>query len=417
MEITQTPGGKGVEYEYELETGHKLLFRTEDFRKRATGTHGKVFIGIDRRILNYTVLNMDRDEDRVRFVNSAFNMLPPVVRETLDKGSLKHTFDLFCLNGYKEHVGTQKASFMVPLSDRTPPAFLIEPFIIRGGGSILFGPPGKGKSYVAMTIAIAVDAGLTNMFEVEQGRVLFVNLERSAESLQRRLLNINMALGIEDSYPLLTLNARGKTLDDVVEAMDESIKEHDVKLVILDSISRAGFGDLNDNRPVNKIIDTLNNTCETWLGLAHAPRGDATHVYGSVHFDAGADIIIQQVSESHEKTLGIGLNITKANDVGRKPMKVLGYEFDDIGLTRIWVPKVSEFPELMLSAPTNTTDEVFDYLSDSDGATASDLAVSLGKSRSMISTILNSDARYESVQRGREKVFTIKRSVAPTLAF
>ena len=408
MEITQTSGGKGVEYEYELETGHTLLFRTEDFRKQPTGTHGKVFIGIDRRILNYTVLNLDRDEDRVRFVNSAFNMLPPMVKETLDKGELKHTFDLFCLHGYTEYVGTQKASFLVPLVDRMPPGFLIEPFIIRGGGSILFGPPGKGKSYVAMTIAMAVDAGLTNMFKVTQGRVLFINLERSAESLQRRLLNINMALGIEDSYPLLTLNARGKTLDDVIESVDESIKEHDVKLVILDSISRAGFGDLNDNRPVNKIIDTMNNTCETWLGLAHAPRGDSTHIYGSVHFNPGADIDIQQVSEAHEQALGIGLNIVKANDVGKKPMMVLGYEFDDIGLTKIWFPKASEFPELMLSRSVSTAEEVYDYLSEIDNATAGEIASSLNKSRSMISSILNSDDRYVATQRGREKIFGLK---------
>ena len=408
MDIMQTPGGKGVEYEHILATGHTLLFRTEDFRKQATGTHGKVFIGIDRRILNYTVLNLDRDEDRVRFVNSAFNMLPPMVKETLDKGELKHTFDLFCLNGYTEYVGTQKASFLVPLEDRTPPGFMIEPFIIRGGGSILFGPPGKGKSYVAMTIALAVDAGLTDMFNVTQGRVLFVNLERSAESLQRRLLNINLSLGIPDDYPLLTLNARGKTLDDVIEAVDESIKEHDVKLVVLDSISRAGFGDLNDNRPVNKIIDTMNNTCETWIGLAHAPRGDSSHVYGSVHFDAGADIVIQQVSEARERSLGIGLNIVKANDVGKMPMMVLGYEFDDIGLTKIWFPKASEFPELMLSKPVSTAEEVYDYLSEVDNATAGEIASSLNKSRSMISSILNSDERYVASQRGREKVFGLK---------
>ena len=408
MEIMQTPGGKGVEYEHILATGHTLLFRTEDFRKQATGTHGKVFIGIDRRILNYTVLNLDRDEDRVRFVNSAFNMLPPMVKETLDKGELKHTFDLFCLNGYTEYVGTQKASFLVPLADRTPPGFMIEPFIIRGGGSILFGPPGKGKSYVAMTIALAVGAGLTDMFNVTQGRVLFVNLERSAESLQRRLLNINLSLGIPNDYPLLTLNARGKTLDDVIEAVDESIKEHDVKLVVLDSISRAGFGDLNDNRPVNKIIDTMNNTCETWIGLAHAPRGDSSHVYGSVHFDAGADIVIQQVSEARERSLGIGLNIVKANDVGKMPMMVLGYEFDDIGLTKIWFPKASEFPELMLSKPVSTAEEVHDYLSEVDNATAGEIASSLNKSRSMISSILNSDERYVASQRGREKVFGLK---------
>jgi len=385
-----------------------MSITVENFRKQSTGIHGKVVVGIDKRMLKHTVMNLDRDEDRVRFINHAFTMLPPVVRETLDKGELMHTFDLLCFNGYKEYVGHQRPSFLVPLSDRTPPAFLLEPFLIRGGGTILFGPPGRGKSYVAMTLAVAVDAGLTNLFNVQQGRVLFINLERSAESLQRRLLNINLALGIDETYPLLTLNARGKTLDDVVESIEESINEHNVQLVVLDSISRAGFGDLNDNRPVNKIIDTLNNTCETWLGLAHAPRGDATHVYGSVHFDAGADIVIQQVSEARERSLGIGLNITKANDVGKRPMTVLGYEFDDIGLTKIWFPNATEFPELMLSKQTTTAEEIYDYLNEIDNATAGEIATSLGKSRSMISSILNNDSRYVASQRGRERVFGIK---------
>ena len=152
----------------------------------------------------------------------------------------------------------------------------------------------------------------------------------------------------------------------------------------------------------------MNNTCETWLGLAHAPRGDSTHIYGSVHFDAGADIVIQQVSEAHEQSLGIGLNIVKANDVGKKPMMVLGYEFDDVGLTKIWFPKASEFPELMLSRPVSTVDEVHDYLSEVDNATAGEIASSLNRSRSMISSILNSDDRYQSSQRGREKIFGLK---------
>jgi len=408
MDIAQLPGGRGVQHEFRIATGHTMSITVENFRKQSTGIHGKVVVGIDKRMLKHTVMNLDRDEDRVRFINHAFTMLPPVVRETLDKGELMHTFDLLCFNGYKEYVGHQRPSFLVPLFDRTPPAFLLEPFLIRGGGTILFGPPGRGKSYVAMTLAVAVDAGLTNLFNVQQGRVLFINLERSAESLQRRLLNINLALGIDETYPLLTLNARGKTLDDVVESIEESINEHNVQLVVLDSISRAGFGDLNDNRPVNKIIDTLNNTCETWLGLAHAPRGDATHVYGSVHFDAGADIVIQQVSEARERSLGIGLNITKANDVGKRPMTVLGYEFDDIGLTKIWFPNATEFPELMLSKQTTTAEEIYDYLNEIDNATAGEIATSLGKSRSMISSILNNDSRYVASQRGRERVFGIK---------
>ena len=100
MDIRLLPGGQGVEHEFDLVSNNKIQFITEDFRNQPTGIHGKVTIGIDKRILNYTVLNLDRDEDRVRFVNSAYNMLPPMVRETTDKGTLKHTFDLFCMNGF-----------------------------------------------------------------------------------------------------------------------------------------------------------------------------------------------------------------------------------------------------------------------------------------------------------------------------
>lgn len=410
MEIRLLSGGQGVEHEFELPTKNKIQFRTEDFRKQPTGIHGKVTIGIDKRILNYTVLNLDRDEDRVRFVNSAYNMLPPLVRETTDKGTLKHSFDLFCMNGYKEWTGTQKASYLVPLAERSAPAFLLKPFLIRGGGTILFGPPGRGKSYVALTISIAVASGLIDQFDVQQAKVLFVNLERSAESLQRRLLNINVALGIDETTPLLTLNARGRTLDDIRESLEDSIKEHDVQLVVLDSISRAGFGDLNDNRPTTRIVDTLNGICETWLGLAHSPRQDSSHVYGSIHFDAGADIIVQQVSEAKEKSLGIGLNITKANDTAvKQPMFLLGYGFDDLGLTDIWRPRNSEFPELMLATPVDTATEIFNYLSEVDGASAGTIAASVGKSRSMVSSILNNNPDiYEAQRIGKEQHYKVR---------
>ena len=410
MDIRLLPGGQGVEHEFELVSNNKIQFRTEDFRNQPTGIHGKVTIGIDKRMLNYTVLNLDRDEDRVRFVNSAYNMLPPLVRETTDKGTLKHSFDLFCMNGYKEWVGTQKASYLVPLADSSAPAFLLKPFLIRGGGTILFGPPGRGKSYVALTLSIAIATGLINQFDVQKANVLFVNLERSAESLQRRLLNINVALGIDETTPLLTLNARGRTLDDIRESLEDSIKEHDVQLVVLDSISRAGYGDLNDNRPTTRIVDTLNGICETWLGLAHSPRQDSSHIYGSIHFDAGADIIVQQVSEAKEKSLGIGLNITKANDTAvKQPMFLLGYEFDDMGLTNIWRPKNSEFPELMLSTPIDTATEIFNYLNEISSASAGTIAASVGKSRSMVSSILNgSPDIYEAERIGKEQHYKLK---------
>ena len=408
MHISLTAGGMGIESDLILETGNKITFRATDLRKQATGVHGKVLIGFDGRVLAHTVFNMDRDEDRGRLINKSFNMLPSTIREVYDKGILMHEFDIFCLEGYKVWIGNQTPAFMVPLSERTPPNFLINPFIIQGGGTILFGPPGKGKSYVAMAIAVAVDTGNNTIFDTNQGRVLFVNLERSEESLQRRLLNINLAMGVEEDHPLLTLNARGKTYDDVREAIEDAVRDYDVRLIVLDSISRAGMGDLNDNRPVNKIIDALNNSCDTWLGLAHAPRNDSTHVYGSVHFDAGADIVVQQVSEAKERSLGVGLNVIKANDIGKTSMTMLGFEFDEIGLTRVFKPSKADFPEIMAARQMNTQEEIYTFLEDTDKASAAEIAAAVNKSRSMVSNYLNNDSRYEKFSDGRTVYFAIK---------
>tara|TARA_R110002020_G_scaffold449253_2_gene662308 strand:+ start:3512 stop:4747 length:1236 start_codon:yes stop_codon:yes gene_type:complete len=408
MEYLFLPANRGIEGMFTMETGTTLKIRAEDIRKQPTGVHAKVTFAYEDRILAYSTFNIDRDEDRLRLSNSAFNMLPPPIRELSDKGVLKHNFDLFCKEGYSVWLNTQKAAYLVPLSEREAPSFLLKPYIIRGGGTILFGPPGRGKSYVALTISVCVENNISTLFPVEHGTVLFVNLERSAESLQRRLLNINTSLGIPADTPLLTLNARGKTLDDIRENIEDSVSEFDVKLVVLDSISRAGFGDLTDNRSVNRIIDVMNNSCDTWFGLAHSPRNDSSHVYGSIHFDAGADIVVQQVSESKEDMLGIGLNITKANDVGKSAISTLGFGFDDLGLNKIWMPKSHEFPELMEARPESTEDLIYNYLSEATSATTMQIANGIHKSRSTISTILNNDERYSSEQFGRERVYTIK---------
>ncbi len=106
-------------------------------------------------------------------------------------------------------------------------------------------------------------------------------------------------------------------------------------VVILDSISRAGVGDLNENQPVNRAIDMLNRLAPTWLAIAHTPRADETHVYGSVHFEAGEDLGVGLIAQTSMDGLltGVGLRVDKANDLPKNiPLGIHAMEWDERGV-------------------------------------------------------------------------------------
>ena len=167
------------------------------------------------------------------------------------------------------------------------------------------------------------------------------------------------------------MTARGRSLAGVQEAVKATIERHDVGLLVLDSISRGGFGNLIENEVGNGIVDALSSLCPTWLAIGHSPRADATHVYGSVMYDAGADIMVQVLSEQRPKELGLGLRITKANDIGKQPMKAIGLEFDDFGLSRIRKAYESQYPELTKGEDQSDADQIMTYLLyDAEGSRA-----------------------------------------------
>lgn len=217
----------------------------------------------------------------------------------------------------------------------TPPAeHLVDGLAVVGGGTILFGPPGKGKSQTCLLLAISVDAGLSDVFPVRQATpTLYINLERSAESMAARLARCNSALGLPEGRPLRFLNARGKALPDIIQRVREAIREHGIGLVVMDSISRAGLGDLNDNRTANAIVDMLNSLGISWIGIAHTPRDDDKHVYGSVHQEAGADVMARIVSENISvNDIRATITITKANDFRASGEMNILLRFDHNGL-------------------------------------------------------------------------------------
>ena len=390
------------------EDGTTIQMTAVNIQRERTGVHARVGLGLNDVEFKWSWMNVERDEDRVRLVNAAYKLM---LADRADITTLYPAkfmaldFDRFCASLWAKYIATEVATPLPGSALDKLQEFLLRPFIPEDSGVIIFAPPGRGKSYGAMLIGVSIDAGVNELWEVKQSKVLFVNLERSKDSIARRLGSVNMSLGLDPDRALLTMNARGRRLKDLVDPIRESVLLHQVKLVIVDSLSRVGYGDMNANDAANAAMDDLNSVCESWMILAHTPRDDETHVFGSQMYDAAADVVVRLQSERRDNRLGIGFEVTKANDMGRVPMTAVGLEFDSFGLQHVTKATEKEYPLLFASRKADTSSEVEDYLQENTKASATDIADALHIDRRIVKGLLDSDLYTKLPKNGKEQLY------------
>lgn len=352
---------KPVESHVKLDNGSIMTFRAEDIRNEKTGVHAKLTVLLDQKMLAYSVFNADRAEERIRLCNAAHSKLGTMAEDIVWKSALKHELDVFASTLWERYIDSDTAeevvgNAMLPLDWRA------KPHVLEHGGTLIFGDPGKGKSTTAMILAVAVNAGLNGLWETKQAKVLYINLERSRESLQRRLGCVNTALGLDPAEPLLMYNRRGQPLSNILPVARRTVDKMNVELVIVDSISRAGIGDLNENQPTNDTMDSLNEMCPAWVGIGHTGHSDKTRMFGSQFWMAGADVGVKLQAEQKDNELGVRLEVTKGNDFSPPPPMMLKYTFDEFGLSRVESAKASDFPQLQAQRKRSNLQQLEDLL-------------------------------------------------------
>jgi len=390
-----------------------ITFKAESLREEKTGVHGRISIFCDYSPLAWGLFNIERSEDRVRLANSAHKQLKGDISKSYANEDVKKDLDAFCLDLWDFYNKTLSPEIMAGDEDDTPINYFLKPFVIEGGGTILFAPPGRGKSGCSLIWAVSIHQGINKFWQVQKCPVLFINLERSKQSISRRLAKVNELLGLPPSTKLPVLNARGKSLAQVISTCKRFIKQHDIKLIVLDSISRAGYGDLTDNRPVNIIIDSLSNLCDSWLALGHTPRQDENHIFGGIHFDAGADIVVQLASEiKDDGTLGIGLQTVKANDIPLGSQEIWAMEFTEMGISNLRRANQFEFPKVEGKRREDSLTILIEYISnlDTGDATATQASEDISVPRPQIVKLFKHSGRFlETRREGRSVYYGVKR--------
>ncbi len=410
-----------IVHSYALASSNVLRYGAQDVRREKTGIHAKVCISINWVTLAYTNFNIERDEDRVRLSNSGYAHLDgrehALDREEFPKNLFKHGLDLFCQDLWEFTVSAQVGEWMEGDPDIAPARPLLGNYVLEGAGTILYSPPGQGKSYTAMAMASCLMYGIDRIWSLTDTRVpLYINLERDGRSMQGRLAAVNRALGIDPRSPLPFLNARGRSLTDIFEAAQKTIALHDCSVVFYDSISRAGGGSMVADDVANRIMDMLNALCPTWVAIGHSPRADDDHVYGSQMFTAAADVEVQLKAQPSrlEDCTGVGLQIRKANDIKTGGLSVHVLEWDDRGLTGIRKARNGEFADIAAGEKQTIEQEVANFLSVNGPASASMLAKTLSHTRQKVSSILANSPQFALAGReGHEVLYGLASERTP----
>ncbi len=263
------------------ETGSEVKLLLREIRREHTGLHGLAAVAQDGKVLAHDTFNIGRAAERRRLAKDAHGSLTRMAQELLPLEGLQHRLDILCLYALTDW---EQDRFTIQDIDTTAPLpprrFFLSPHIEEGTGTIVFAPPGAGKSWFLLMAAADLNSGQSRVWQDVTGTpALYVDLERSAIHFQRRASQLALALGRK--LPTLPyLKARGLGLPALARKIRSWSKSSPGGIVLYDSISRVGMGSLKEDDTANAIIDMANAASETWIALAHSPRGDDTHAFG-----------------------------------------------------------------------------------------------------------------------------------------
>lgn len=396
-----------------------ILFVAKGIRRERTGTHARVGLflqweSVDQSLLGYDTFNIGRSEERTKLSRTAHGHLDLQIKEAYPESHVRRDLDLFCL-GLEEFWDDRVESEKLNGLNVQPTVFALKPYILEGGGTILFAPPGHGKSYLMMLMAQSMQHGIRHLWEVhDTANVLFVNLERSKQSVERRVAHINKALGLGPEAEMHALNMRGKSLQELEDAISRTVKREKYEVLFLDSISRTAKTSLNDDTTANNIINILNDLAPTWMAIGHTPRQDTDHVFGSQMWDAGADVIVQVARAIRENGMAVMLTMTKANDIRKPPPQTMFLEFDEDGLIDARPAKDTEYAELQEGKKVSEVDRLREYLLSVGSATQANMAEGTGIDQGNISRYLKTKGFVVVGKEGRQLLHSVAEDEPPS---
>lgn len=182
-----------------------------------------------------------------------------------------------------------------------PVSWLVRGYLETDTLAMLYGPPGKGKSFIALDICCCVAAGVQfHGHEVEQGAVFYIAGEghngiarRVRAWVEHRGLTGTPDALFVSSAPVDLANAINATA--VAEAVDQLATKAGVSpaLIVVDTMARNFLGDENSSQDVGRFVANLDALRRRWnatvLVVHHTGKDADKGARGSSALKAAVD--------------------------------------------------------------------------------------------------------------------------------
>lgn len=162
------------------------------------------------------------------------------------------------------------------------PDWLVDDLIAKGDLCMLIGEPGVGKSWVSMSLAVALAEGRDTWMGRKlgaSGRVLYVDEENPETLVPYRLKKLGLTR--EGMKNIRFLHQQGVRLDRHPEHLLEEALDYSPTLIVLDSLTRIHTKDENNAGEVSAlfndgIVPLVRQTGANVLVLHHVNKTDST---------------------------------------------------------------------------------------------------------------------------------------------
>jgi len=233
-----------------------------------------------------------------------------------------------------------------------PPAWLIDPILPAGGLIGLYGPPGEGKSFLAIDMALAVATGRPwQGHAVTPCHVVYISAEGGTGISKRVLAWLTFHHSPPQQADVAWLTESVAMLSDsqdmhvLFERIHEEMTTHP-GFVVIDTLARCFEGDENKQEDMGHFIqgvDRLRREFGCTVMVVHHTRLQADRERGSTAFRGAADCMI--LVRKRQRTI----TVTNSKQKDYEEFSPLHFTLTDVPETQSCVLTMSKRTAEMLA--------------------------------------------------------------------